>query len=102
MATTKFESKKWGCILHCIEQRKDDWMSVRKQPSLVIFSRNSDAIEDSAIRQFLDMTKQLNASKAFVCASAGFTSSATGYAENRPIELIAKDKLEQILAKAGI
>ena len=48
------------------------------------------------------MTKQLNASKAFVCASAGFTSSATGYAENRPIELIAKDKLEQILAKAGI
>ena len=86
----------------CTEQKKDDWMNVRKQMFLVIFSRDTDAIEDSAIRQFLDLSKQKNCSKAIVCASAGFTSSASGFAENRPIELVGKEKLENILSKAGI
>ncbi|MBQ6056374.1 MAG: tetratricopeptide repeat protein [Treponema sp.] len=102
MAAQTIESKKWGCLMLCTEQKKDDWMNVRKQMFLVIFSRDTDAIEDSAIRQFLDLSKQKNCSKAIVCASAGFTSSASGFAENRPIELVGKEKLENILSKAGI
>ena len=98
----KIESKRWGCIMACIENKSDDWRSVRKQSFLLVFSRDTDATEDSAIRKFLDMSKQLNCTKAIVLASAGFTSSATGFAENRPIELIGKEKLEAILSKAGI
>ncbi|WP_147634415.1 tetratricopeptide repeat protein [Treponema pectinovorum] len=102
MAAQKIDSTKWGCIMTCTEQKSDDWMNVRKQTYLLIFSRDTDAIEDSAIRKFLDMSKQANCTKAIVFASAGFTSSASGFAENRPIELVGKEKLERILDKAGI
>ena len=86
----------------CTEKKSDDWMNVRKQLFLLAFSRDTDAIEDSVIRRFLDQAKQINCSKAIVCTSSGFTSSATGFAENRPIELVGKEKLEKILSKAGI
>ncbi len=102
MSAQKIESKKWGVVMTCTEQKSDDWMNVRKQLFLVVFSRDTNAMEDSAIRQFLDQAKSTNCSKAIVCASAGFTSSSTGFAENRPVELVGKEKLEQILAKAGI
>ena len=102
MAVQKVESKKWGCVMTCTEQKADDWMNVRKQLYLLIFSRDTDAIEDSVIRKFLDQSKEVNCSKAIICTSSGFTSSATGFAENRPIELIGKEKLENILSKAGI
>ncbi len=102
MAPQKIESKKYGCLMICTEQKSDDWMNVRKQLFLLVFSRDTDAIEDSVIRQLLDQSKQTNCTKAIVCASSGFTSSASGFAENRPIELIGKERLETILAKAGI
>ena len=63
---------------------------------------NLSVNEDSVIRKFLDQSKEVNCSKAIICTSSGFTSSATGFAENRPIELIGKEKLENILSKAGI
>ena len=102
MSAQKIESKKWGCIMTCTENKSDDWRSVRKQTFLLVFCRDSDAIEDSSIRKFLEQSKQLNCTKAIVCASSGFTSSASGFAENRPIELVGKDKLEVILSKTGI
>ncbi len=102
MAAQKVESKKWGVSMACIEQKSDDWMNVRKQLFLLVFSRDTDAMDDAAIRQFLDTAKTSGYTKAIVCASAGFTSSATGFAENRPVELVGKDRLEQILTKAGI
>lgn len=102
MSAQKIDSKKWGCTMICTEQKSDDWMNVRKQLFLLAFSRDTDPIEDASIRQFLDQSKSQNCTKAIICASSGFTSSASGFAENRPIELIGKDKLQQILAKAGI
>lgn len=102
MSAQKVESHKWGCMMICTEHKADDWMNVRKQLFLLIFSRETDAIEDSAVRKLLEQSKKLNCTKAIVCASAGFTSSASGFAENRPIELVGKEKLETILAKAGI
>ncbi len=102
MSAQKIEIKKWGVQFIATEQKKDDWMNVRKQLFLVNFYRDTSALEDSEIRKVLDYSKTQNCSKAFVCSSSGFTSSATGFAENRPIELIGKEKLESILSKAGI
>lgn len=102
MDSQKTEEKKWGVQMIAIEKKKDDWMNVRKQLFLLNFYRDTEPIEDTEIRRVLDLSKQMNCSKAYVITSAGFTSSATGYAENRPIELVGKEKLESILAKAGI
>ncbi|WP_191017016.1 tetratricopeptide repeat protein [Treponema zioleckii] len=102
MVAQKIDQKKWGVQMIAVEQKKDDWMNVRKQLYLINFYRDAEPIEDSEIRRVLDMAKSQNCSKTYLCSSAGFTSSASGFAENRPIELIGKEKLERILAKAGI
>lgn len=102
MDSQKIEEKKWGVQMIAIEKKKDDWMNVRKQLFLLNFYRDTEPIEDTEIRRVLDLSKQMNCSKAFVITSTGFTSSASGFAENRPIELVGKEKLEAILAKAGI
>lgn len=96
------EETKWGCQLIATEVKKDDWMNIRKQLFLVNFYRITDPIEDTEVRRTLDFAKSKNCAKAIACTSSEFTSSAVRFAENRPIELVSKEKLETILAKAGI
>lgn len=102
MAAQTVEEKKWGVQMFATEQKKDDWMNLRKQLFLLNFYRETEPIEDSEIRRVLDLAKEKNCSKSFICTSSEFTSSAIGFAENRPVELVGKEKLEHILAKAGI
>ena len=45
--------------------------------------------------------KSLNSVKAFLFSSSGFNTAAKRFAENRPVELIEKQKLEALLSKAG-
>ena len=101
MSPQKVDSKKWGVQILAAEGG-DDWRNARKQFFLLNFYRDTDAIDDGEIRKVLDLSKSQHCSRAYVLSSAGFTSSATGFAENRPIELVGKEKLEAILAKAGI
>ena len=75
---------------------------MRKQLFLINFYRVTDSIEDTEVRRALDLAKSKNCAKAFICTSSEFTSTAVRFAENRPIELVSRDKLESILAKAGI
>lgn len=93
--------KKWGCQITGVIKSNDDWMNVRKQVLLLRFYREPDPIEEKTILETLDTMKQLNCTKSYVFSSSGFSQSARRFAENRPIELIEKQKLEAILAKAG-
>ncbi|MBR1537136.1 MAG: tetratricopeptide repeat protein [Treponema sp.] len=102
MVAQTSEETKWGCQIIATEQKKDDWMNVRKQMFLLNFYRITDPIEDSEIRRTLDFSKSKNCAKAYACTSSEFTTSAIRFAENRPIELVPKERLEQILAKAGV
>ena len=76
-------------------------MSVRKQVLYLRFYREPDPVEDSVVRESLDEMKSMSSSKGFVFSSSGYTNSAKRLAENRPIELIEKEKLEAILSAAG-
>lgn len=98
----KTESKKWGVQMVGTEAKSDNWMDLRKQSYLLNFYRETEPIEDVEIRRVLDLSKSQNCVKAFCFASSGFTSTASNFAENRPIELVGKAKLEAILTKAGI
>ncbi|MBQ7537416.1 tetratricopeptide repeat protein [Treponema sp.] len=102
MSAQTAEEKKWGCQIIATEVKKDDWMNMRKQLFLINFYRTTDPIEDAEVRRTLDFAKSKNCVKAYACTSSEFTSTAVRFAENRPIELVSKDKLESLLAKAGI
>lgn len=95
------EGKKWGCYISAVNKGDDSWMSVRKQVLYLRFYREPDPVEDSVVRESLDEMKSMNSSKGYVFSSSGYTNSAKRLAENRPIELIEKEKLEAILSAAG-
>ena len=95
------ETKKWGCFISAVNKSDDAWMSVRKQVLYLRFYREPDPVEDSVVRESLDEMKSMSSSKGFVFSSSGYTNSAKRLAENRPIELIEKEKLESILSAAG-
>lgn len=97
----QIENKKWGCFISAVNKSDDSWMSVRKQVIYMRFYREPEPIEDSSVRESLDEMKSMNSSKGFIFSSSGYTNSARRLAENRPIELVEKEKLEKILSAAG-
>lgn len=95
------EGRKWGCFVTAFNKGEDSWMSVRKQVLYIRYYREPDPLDDSVVRESLDEMKTLNSSKGYVFSSSGYTNSAKRLAENRPLELIDKEKLEAVLSAAG-
>ena len=93
--------KKWGCQITGVAKGDDSWMNVRKQVLLIRFFRNPEPIEDAPVREAVDLLKTMNAVKAFLFTSSSFSQAAKHFAENRPVELVEKKKLEAVLSKAG-
>jgi len=93
--------QKWGCQITGVNKGDESWMNVRKQVLLIRFYRNPEPIEDNHVRESVDLLKSMNAVKAFLFSSSGFTNTAKHFAENRPVELLEKQKLEAVLSKAG-
>lgn len=92
---------KWGCVIIAVEKKTDDWRNMRKQLFYLAFYRNAEPVEDAVARDALDKMKGAGCMKAYIFSSADFSPSASAFAESRPIELVGKEKLEQLLQKAG-
>lgn len=95
------DSKKWGCQVTGVNKSDDSWMSLRKQVILIRFYREPEPIEEPQIHETLDLMKTMTCVKAYLFSSSGFNTAAKRFAENRPVELIEKQKLEALLSKAG-
>ena len=95
------DSTKWGCQITGVNKSDESWMAVRKQVIMLRFYREPEPIEEQQIHDALDTMKSINSVKAFLFSSSGFNTAAKRFAENRPVELLEKQKLEAVLAKAG-
>ena len=95
------DQKKWGCQITGVNKSDESWMAVRKQVVFIRFYREPDPVEEQQIHEALDEMKKLNSVKSFLFSSSGFNTAAKRFAENRPVELIEKQKLEALLSKAG-
>jgi tetratricopeptide (TPR) repeat protein len=95
------DQKKWGCQITGVNKSDESWMSVRKQVVFMRFYRDPEPVDEAQIHESLDQMKTLNSVKAFLFSSSGFNTAAKRFAENRPVELIEKQKLEALLSKAG-
>ncbi len=101
MTAQQTDLKNDSCQIIATEKGSDNWRNVRKQLILLWFIRDTDPQEDAIVRQMLDKLKELNCTKGILLSSSGFTRAAVNFAENRPVELINREKLETILTKAG-
>ena len=73
---------------------------MRQQLFLLLFYREQELLEEAELRTLIDEIKKQNYVKGIVFSSSGFTRTALTFAETRPLELIGKDKLQQLLNKA--
>ncbi|MGI5173938.1 tetratricopeptide repeat protein [Treponema sp. OMZ 840] len=93
---------KYGCKIIAVDAKNENWRNVRQQLVLLVFYRESDPIEEAVLRSLVDEIKKQNYVKGIVCTSSDFTRSAISFAESRPLELVGKEKLQQLLSKADI
>jgi len=54
------------------------------------------------VRSLLDQMKKLGVVRGCITTSSGFTRTALEFAENRSVELLTKDKLQELLGKASL
>lgn len=93
---------RYGCSMIATNAKSDNWMEVRQQQFLLEFYREANPIDDTAIRSIADKVKLKGYTKAYVISSSDFARPAVVFAENRPVELLDKSKLEKLLAASGI
>lgn len=101
LSSQKVDPTNFGCVMLATEN-KDEFLNVRKQIFYVEFHRDSHAIEESTVRKIADTLKDKNYYKAIVFSSSGFTIEAINFAENRPVVLVGKELIENILTRAGV
>lgn len=101
LSAQSISPNKSGLRLVAMERKGEEWRNTRKQLFLMSFYRETAALEEHIVRDELDKMKDAKCTKVYVFSSSGFAASAVAFAENRPIELIGKDKLESILTKAS-
>jgi tetratricopeptide (TPR) repeat protein len=90
-----------GVDVIAVEADSDKWMAAKKMPRLVRFLRVSDNLDEGAVRSLLDQMKKLAVVRGSVVTSCGFSRAALEFAENRSVELITKDKLQEMLKAAS-
>ncbi|MFP4382616.1 MAG: tetratricopeptide repeat protein [Spirochaetia bacterium] len=85
-----------GCqIIGAEHQTK--WRNARKMPKLVWFLRTADMVEEQTIRNMNDELKKWNVTRGIIITSSTFSRMAVEFAENRPIELLNRDRLQALL-----
>ena len=94
--SANIKETKYGYVLVAAEG--DEGMHMRKIPHLLVFYRDSSAIDENFLRNLIDLMKKQSIVKGTVLTSSEFSRGAVKFAENRPIDLIDSGKLESILS----
>ena len=89
-----------GVDIIAIESDSDKWMAAKKLPRLIRFFRVSDNLDEGGVRSLIDKMKKLGIMRGSVVTSSGFSRAALEFAENRAVELLTKDKLQELLSKS--
>ncbi len=87
-----------GVDIVAVESEQEKWLGAKKLPTLIRFLRVSDNLDDQALRSLLEQMKKLGIMRGGIVTSSGFTRTALEFAENRPVELHTKEKLQDMLS----
>lgn len=87
--------------IFCLEQ-DTKWRNVKKKPKIIHISRKTTPIDEGIIRNLSEKMKQKGVIRSMVITASSFTKGALNYAKERPIELIDKNGLQEILKNANI
>jgi tetratricopeptide (TPR) repeat protein len=91
-----------GCQIIAVEKDSGQWRNTRKMPRLIRFVRIADNIEVQVVRDFLEDMKKMSVNRGMIISSALFSRTSQEFAESRPIELVGRDQLQELLSKSSI
>lgn len=73
------------------------WRNARAMPKLIRYLRVADIIDESTVRGTHEEMRKQGITRGLIVTSSNFSRLAQDYAENRPVDLYAKDKLQSLL-----
>ncbi len=82
-------------------ESESKWRNTRKVNRWVSIRRTNDPITESMVRKQNDEMKEYNANRSIIITSSLFSSGAQEYALTRPIDLVDKKQLQQLLKEVG-
>ena len=85
-----------GCQIIAVEG-DSKWRGTKKMPKLLWFLRIAELIPETTVRAMHEKMKQLNVTRGVIVSSSNFSRKAIDFSESRPINLLGKDRLQEIL-----
>jgi tetratricopeptide (TPR) repeat protein len=76
------------------------WRNTKVSNKLIHIFRDSDTISEQTVRSIQEEMKKVNANKAICISTSKFSQAARDFATARPIDIIDKTGLAEILKKA--
>lgn len=90
-----------GCQIIAIDN-DNRWRNAKKMPRLIRFLRVPEIINESSVRNMHEEMKSLSINRGIMISSSNFSRKAYDFVESRPIDLINKEKLQDMLKKVEI
>jgi len=75
------------------------WRNTRQTNRIIRIIRTTDTIQDRLLRRLYESMKLKNATRIIVITTGDFSQSAVDFANTRPIELMGKAQLVELLRK---
>ena len=73
------------------------WRNARTMPKLIRYLRIADIVDESTVRDTHEEMRRQSITRGLIVTSSNFSRLAQDYAENRPIDLYNKEKLQSLL-----
>jgi tetratricopeptide (TPR) repeat protein len=97
---TDYTSLPEGCQITAVESSTGQWRNTRKFPKFLRILRVPDTIDLPSVREFHEQMRKAGVNRGYFITSSTFTRSAYAFTESRPIDLIPRERLQEMLEKA--
>ncbi len=87
-----------GCQIVAVDGGQSN-RTAAPHPKLIRFLRAGEDIPESTARRLYEDMKTLSVHRSIIIASSNFSRQAVEFSETRPIELMNREKLQQLLSK---
>ena len=100
LSVTDYSSQPEGCQITAVERTTGQWRNTRKFPKFIRITRMPETIDLPVIREFHEYMRKAGVNRGYFICSSNFTRSAYEFVESRPIDLIPRERLQELLKKA--
>jgi tetratricopeptide (TPR) repeat protein len=100
LVVTDYAGLPEGCQITAVEKSTGQWRNTRKFPKFLRILRIPDTIDLPSVREFHEQMRKAGVNRGYFISSSNFTRSAYDFPESRPIDLIPREKLQELLRQS--